>query len=190
MGSPKALLSDGRGTFLARIVGTLTTAGVDEVVVVTGVHHDVIAAEVGTWPGQRLVQLVRNDRPGADQLSSLRAGLDAVDRGSADAVVVALVDHPFVTPGTVQALLSRFTETGAPVIRPACRGRHGHPVVFARETFASLRSVPSTTGAKAVLQAFADRVLDVELGDEGAWTDIDTPDAYRSALARFATVGP
>ena len=188
MGAPKALLSAGRDSFLARVVRTLTMAGVDEVVVVTGVHHDAIASEVGAWTGRWPVQIVRNEAPGADQLSSLRLGLDTVDQEGTEAVVVALVDHPFVASSTVRALLSTFTATGAPVIRPAYRGRHGHPVVFARETFAALRSVPASNGAKAVLQAFADRVLDVELDDEGAWTDIDTPDAYQSALARFATV--
>jgi CTP:molybdopterin cytidylyltransferase MocA len=190
MRSPKALLPAGRQTFLARVIGTLTSGGVTEIVVVTGIHHEAIAAEVARCAAGRDVRVVQNGTPGADQRSSLLCGLDAVDGGDIVAVLVALVDHPFVSAATVGALLRAFTDTGAPIVRPASRGRHGHPVLFARETFAPLRAVHPNVGAKAVVHAFADRVLDVEVDDEGVWTDIDTPDAYRSALARFTTTEP
>ena len=100
-------------------------------------------------------------------------------------MLVALVDHPFVTSATVAALVARFLSARAPVVRPVCQGRHGHPVIFAREVFDSLRAAREG-GAKAVVRASAGRGLSVEVEDEGIWTDVDTPEAYRAALARFA----
>ena len=187
MGSPKALLRVGDDTFLTRTVRTLRRAGLERIVLVTGLHHAptveaLAAAEVG-----RGVRVVRNATPGGDQLSSMLCGLDAVDAPDVSAAVVALVDHPFVSVGTVEALIHGFLDTRAPVTRPVCQGRHGHPVVFARETFDALRASPDG-GAKAVVRALAARTLSVEVQDEGIWTDIDTPDAYRAALARFGTV--
>jgi molybdenum cofactor cytidylyltransferase len=171
---------------LKRVAGTLIDGGADEVVVVTGVHHDEIAAEVDAWPAFWPVRMVRNDLPGADQLSSIQAGLAFVDHPGVVAVIVALVDHPLVGAATVSRLREAFGRTGAPVVRPRCQGRHGHPVLFARETFETLRA-PSPDGAKSVLRRFADRQVWVDVDDEGIVIDIDTPEEYAQALSRVAT---
>jgi molybdenum cofactor cytidylyltransferase len=188
MGSPKALLRVGGDTFVTRIVSTLDAEGVGPVVVVTGGHHDVIEAALAASSVASRVRAVRNPVSGADQLSSLLCGLDALDAGDVAAVLVALVDHPFVARATIAALVRGFLAARAPVVRPVCRGRHGHPVILSRETFDALRARPDG-GTKAVVRAHAGRSVDVEVDDEGIWTDVDTPDAYRSALARFGFTG-
>lgn len=185
MGTPKALLRLGGQTFLRRIVATLLEAGVDDVVVVTGVHHGDIAAEIETWPEGWPVRAVRNDTPGADQLSSMATGLALVDRPGVEGVMVALVDHPMVSAATVARLHASFAGRRAPVVRPRHLGRHGHPVVFARETFQALRD-PSPDGAKSVMRRFADRQAWIDVEDEGVVLDIDTPDDYERLRARFA----
>jgi molybdenum cofactor cytidylyltransferase len=152
---------------------------------VTGPHHDAIAAVLAASPAGRAARCVRNPAPDADQLSSLVCGLDAADGQDVEGVLVALVDHPFVTSATVAALVARFLSARPPVVRPACQGRHGHPVIFAREVFDSLRAAREG-GAKAVVRASAGRGLSVDVEDEGIWTDVDTPEAYRAAIARFA----
>jgi CTP:molybdopterin cytidylyltransferase MocA len=185
MGSPKALLRAGTETFLARIARTLVAAGVDDVVVVTGRSHDDLVREVCTWPASWPVRIVRNETPGADQVSSLLCGLAVVDHPALAGILVALVDHPFVSADTIRALLRRFAETRAPIVRPVYEARHGHPVIFEREAFDALRRAPAGEGAKAVVNAFLGRAIDVEAGDEGTRTDVDTPEQYRAALVRF-----
>ena len=91
---------------------------------------------------------------------------------------VTIVDHPLVRSGTVRALVEAFAATGRAVVRPVFRGRHGHPVVFARSTFAGLRAAPLDDGARAVVRSIGPAVLDVETDDEGVVTDVDTPDDY------------
>lgn len=184
MGAPKALLAPGGRSFLARVVGTLVDAGVEDVVVVTGPHHDAITAEVEAWPEGWPVRVVHNATPAGDQLSSIRAGLDVLDRPGVNGVLVALVDHPLVTVSTLARLREAFAAGGAPVLRPRCAGRHGHPVVFARETFDALRAA-SPDGAKSVLRRFADRQRWVDVEDEGVVIDIDTPEDYERVRARF-----
>jgi CTP:molybdopterin cytidylyltransferase MocA len=116
-----------------------------------------------------------NARADEGQLSSLLAGLDAVDAG-ADAVLVTLVDLPLVRAATVAALLARASRTPASAVRAAYRGRHGHPVIFKRALFAPLRLADPGAGAKAVLRAIA--VEDVDADDPGVVDDIDTPEDY------------
>lgn len=183
MGSPKALLELGGRTFLACVLDALRDQGLVPIVVVTGPHHDLVTASLARDPRAGEVRVTRNTVPDADQLSSLVHGLDAVDGPDVAGVLVALVDHPLVSRETVRALVAGFLATRAPVARPICRGRHGHPAIFARETFDALRA-GSAHGAKSVVRALADRALSVEVEDEGIWTDIDTPDAYRAARVR------
>ena len=100
------------------------------------------------------VELVQNADWTSGQLSSLLAGLDAVDDPALEAVAVTLVDVPLVRASTVAALLAAWRRSRAPIVRPALGDRHGHPVIFDRATFGALRAAPLGVGAKAVIAAY------------------------------------
>jgi molybdenum cofactor cytidylyltransferase len=176
MGRPKALLPIGRDeTFLTHIAGTLREAGADDVVVVLGHEADAVAAALGPALPARVV-VNRNYERG--QLSSLLAGLRAIDRPGVQAMLLALVDVPLVTPATVRAVVERHRATGAPVVRPVQGSRHGHPVLIARPLFAALYAADPEEGAKPIVRAHVSPVGDVEVADEGAFLDVDTPEEY------------
>jgi molybdenum cofactor cytidylyltransferase len=181
MGTPKALLSDPSGRpFVVRIVDTLTSSDIPTVVVVTGIHHSEIAAAVEHV--RPVPRVVRNDDPSRGQLSSLLVGLDAVDNPSLEAVLVTLVDVPMTSAETIRQIVSAWRVSGARIVRPAVGRRHGHPVLFDRALFAALRAAPLAEGAKAVLRAHADAILNVPVDDAGCLRDVDTPEEYRALL--------
>lgn len=178
MGRPKPLLPLGAGeTFLSRIVSTLLDAGVDDVVVVVGHESAALAASVR---GVQLpVRLVVNEGYDEGQFSSVLAGLDAIDRPGVTGMLLTLVDVPLVSSATVRAVLDRHRATGAPVVRPVRGREHGHPVFIDRSLFAALRGADRSRGAKPVVRAHVSAAGDVEVEDEGAFLDIDTPDEYQ-----------
>ena len=53
------------------------------------------------------------------QLSSLLAGLDAIDDPLLEAAVVTPVDVPLVRSSTVAAVIAAWRRTRAPIVRPA-----------------------------------------------------------------------
>ncbi|HJN44757.1 MAG: hypothetical protein CL477_17625 [Acidobacteria bacterium] len=177
-GRPKALLPTGHGneTFLARIVSVLRQGGVDDVVVVAGYHWKAIAraAEELEVP----VRVLHNPAPERGQLSSMLVALAAVDHPGVRAMLVTLVDLPLVSPSTVRAVLEGHRRTGAPIVRPVRGGRHGHPVLFDRSIFDELRGADLEQGAKPVVRAHAADGLEIEIEDEGAFVDVDTPEDY------------
>ena len=178
-GRPKALLpaGPGRGTFLERIVSTLRSGGVDDVVIVTGHHHDAVGGRASLL--RPMVRVVRNPRPEQGQLSSLLAALGVVDHPGVSAMLVTLVDLPLVSAATVRAVLDAYRRTGAPLVRPGRGGRHGHPVVFDRRLFPELRQADPARGAKPVVRAHEAAGCVVAVDDPGAFTDVDTPEDYR-----------
>ena len=190
MGRPKALLPlDAATSFLSRIVHTLTTGGADDVVVVLGHEAEAVQADLG----RRGVtaRVIVNPDYDAGQFSSLLAGLAAVDRPGVRAVLMTLVDVPLVSVETVRAVLARYAETGAPVVRPVRGDAHGHPVLLDRSVFDALRGADPSMGAKPVVRARASRQGDVEVDDPGAFLDIDTPEDYaRIVDARVTGHGP
>jgi CTP:molybdopterin cytidylyltransferase MocA len=184
MGRPKALLPDAEGRpFVARIVRTFASAGITDLVIVTGSQHDAIAAAVIADGPAVMPRFVRNADPSRGQLSSLWVGLDAVDR-DAEGVLMTLVDVPMLRPSTIRAVVDAWHTSRAPIVRPAMGDRHGHPVLFDRSTFDELRRAPLNEGAKTVVHAHADRVVNVPVDDPGCLMDIDTPGDYAQAFTR------
>jgi molybdenum cofactor cytidylyltransferase len=120
------------------------------------------------------------------QLSSLLAGLAAIDDPLLEAAMVTLVDVPMVSSATVSALIGAWRRTRAPIVRPVDAStslrkggpRHGHPVIFDRAVFNDLRSADPNVGAKAVFATYRDRIMNVEVSDPGAFEDVDTPEDY------------
>ncbi len=128
------------------------------------------------------VRLLVHEGWAEGQLSSLRAGLDAVDAPDVEALIVTLVDCPLVRPVTVTRLIDTWRATRAPIVRPALGDRHGHPVVFDRVTFDDLRTAPLDVGAKAVIARWRAAIVNVPVDDPGVLADIDTPEDYEAFL--------
>lgn len=186
MGQPKALLPlDADQTFLSRLVFTLCEAGLEDVVVVVGHHAPAIIEAFDRSPA--VARFVVNDDYERGQLSSLQAGLRVVDRPGVVAALVALVDVPLVSASTVRTILERYRRTHAPIVRPVRGGRHGHPVLIDRVLFDQLQAADPAEGAKSIIYAQVSPAGDVEIDDDWAFVDIDTPAEYERALKSLGT---
>jgi molybdenum cofactor cytidylyltransferase len=180
MGRPKATLPlDGGDTFLTRIVRTFAAAAVDDVVVVVGHDAEVIVSSLADINVP--ARVVENPDYEQGQLSSLIAGLRVVDRPGVVAALVMLVDVPLVSAATVRAVIDRYRQTGARVVRPVRGDEHGHPVLIDRSLFDAIRRADPAVGAKPIIRANVSPAGDVVVDDAGAFADFDTPDDLRSA---------
>jgi CTP:molybdopterin cytidylyltransferase MocA len=183
-GRPKALLAyDDRDTFVTRIIRTFAEAGVHDIVVVVGHEAPQVIAEVEA--SGLPARSVMNPSFAKGQLSSIVAGIDAIDRTGADAMLLALVDAPAFTASTVKALVERFEASRAPVVRAVRGDKHGHPVLIASGLFAAIRQAdPLLGGAKSIVRAHASADGDVTVEDPGAFVDVDTPADYQQLRER------
>ncbi|HEY7165596.1 MAG TPA: nucleotidyltransferase family protein [Candidatus Binatia bacterium] len=179
MGRPKALLPVDGVRFIEKIVTTLRSTRVGDIIVVLG-HN---AEEMREKIADLSVTIVINPDYRQGQLSSLIAALRnlqaAPARGRIDGVLVHLVDHPFIDRELVDRMIEKFFETGKSIVVPTYGGRRGHPVIFSRSLFPEILAAPLNQGAKAVVSAHRDDTLEIPTSYEGVTIDIDTPEEYR-----------
>lgn len=180
MGAPKAALvtPDSADSFIARIVRTLRAADVEDLVIVTGRHHDAVLEALARDRVMPSPRIVRNPDPSRGQLSSLLAGMDAVLSARTEALMMTLVDVPLVRVSTVIAVIDEWRRSRAPIVRPAIGERHGHPVIFDRAVFDEIRRAGLDVGAKSVVRAHEHEIVNVPVDDEGCVRDVDTPADY------------
>ena len=179
MGKPKALLPLRGGTFLEAILATIAGGGLDGAKVVLGHGSEEIRERIAL--ADDLV-VINADWP-RGMLSSIRAGLRALPPET-EAFLLWPVDHPLVTADTVDHLVAAFRAGAGPIVVPRHAGRRGHPVLFDARLAGEVESAPDDVGAKSVVHAHEGSVAAIDVVDPGIITDIDTPEAYESALGR------
>jgi molybdenum cofactor cytidylyltransferase len=178
MGRPKALLPIDGVRFIEKIVTALKSTRVGEIVAVLGHNADEMRQKISDLP----VTIVVNPDYKQGQLSSLIAAIRNIESGEkhrVDAILVHLVDHPYINADLVNVMIDRFYETKKLIVVPRHQGRRGHPVIFSRALFPELLAAPVDQGAKTVVHAHRDQTLEIDTDDAGVTIDIDTPDEYQ-----------
>jgi molybdenum cofactor cytidylyltransferase len=189
MGSPKALLPCRGKPFLEHLLGVLRQAmasqpsaeagrGIGEIRVVLGAHTAEISDALRLPPSLVVV----NPEWKQGQLSSIQAAISSVADDSSDGVMLFLVDHPLISADLVRKLAAEFYGSGRAIVVPTFRGKRGHPVIFARRLFRELLEAPAEQGARAVVWAHADKVLEVPTEEEGILLNLNDPETLRRAL--------
>jgi molybdenum cofactor cytidylyltransferase len=195
MGSPKALVSFRGTTFLERLLATVEANRIRKIPeegpglrrdigwtrVVLGAHVNEITSQLALDPAN----IVVNPDWKQGQLSSIQAAIRSLPQDQTDGILLFLVDHPLVRAATVGEIIARFYETGRPIVLPKLRGKRGHPVIFARRLYDELLNAPADQGARAVVWAHAEEVLEVPSEDEGVALNLNDPESLRRALEQF-----
>lgn len=179
MGSNKLLADIGGTPMVARVVDNALASHAARVTVVTGhQHEEVIAALAG-----RPVEFVHNPRYAEGLGTSLAAGIAALPDGT-DGVLVCLGDMPGVSADAMNRLIAAHAPAeGRLICVPMAGGRRGNPVLWDRRFFPEMRAAAGDVGARTLFDRHAEHVCEVQFGDDGVLTDIDTPDMLAALRA-------
>lgn len=179
MGQPKMLLPwPGFSSILEAVVATYASAGLQEIVVVTGAEqarmHTLLAGMHASFP----VRAVHNRAYQiGDMLASLQVGLAGLSPGT-ESALVGLGDQPQLAPQTVSRLLALAETSPAPLIIPSFNHRRGHPWLVRRALWPGLIALQPPATARDFLHAHREQIAYLE-ADPSVLQDIDTPDDYK-----------
>ncbi len=183
MRGPNKLTADIDGAPLVRRVAeAVANAGLAEIIVVAGHEREKVEAALAGLP----LRIVVNRRFADGLSTSLKAGIAALGP-SIDGALVCLGDMPGIGPALIARLARAFApESGRDIVVPARDGRRGNPVLIGKRHFAAIGKLTGDVGARELIQARAEAVVEVEVGDDGAFVDLDTPEALADYRARVA----
>lgn len=156
---------------IRRVAEHLLASRLAETVVVTGFEPDNIKNALAGLD----LRIAHNPDFQSGMASSLKCGIAAVD-GAASGAMIVLGDMPGVTTSLVDRLLDAFeNEGGDKITFPVDESRRqGNPVIWPRRFFADMSSITGDKGAKALIAANRDAVLEVTVDERAAFKDIDT----------------
>lgn len=142
LGEPKQLIRLGGETLIERTVRVCREAGCVPVVVVLGSASAAIQEQCCL----KDAVVVTNDDWNEGMGSSLRTGVNALDRG-ADGCVIATCDMPAVTSNHLRQLMRSGEVTSSEYA-----GRRGVPAYFPASSFTALKQLSGDTGARDLLK--------------------------------------
>ena len=187
MGRPKQLLSLGDRCLLQHVVDAALGSRLDELIIVLGHCAEEIRAAI-VLPDDGRARAVENADFARGQSTSLQRGVRAADARS-QAVAVLLGDQPLVTAALIDRVAAAFLSADAPLARPVypdAGGAPGHPVFAARRVWPRIEDLSGDEGARGLLSARPDWLLEVPL-EGGPPPDVDTWEDYQRLASGYGT---
>jgi len=175
MGEPKPFLR-WRGTSLLKYqTETLQNAGLDPILVISGNLTDDIITDL---PPNSSVQVVHNPHYKRGRSTSIRAGLQALDHTTVDALLILNIDQPRQID-LILSVLKSHKESQASITIPTYQNRGGHPVIFSARLFGELSQVSEDSqGIKALVRRHDNETNRVDLGLDEVLLDFNTKEEY------------
>lgn len=180
MGAFKPMIKLGGKPLIEHTLDAFRTLDVKETVVVTGHRHEEIERHLA---GRGIVFIRNEEYAATDMFHSVRLGLSRLS-GKCGRVFVMPADIPLVRPFSIQTMLCRAAKQRSAVLKPAYRGKSGHPLLLDAQAIPQILAYDGGDGLKGALQA---RGLDVRLlplPDPGILMDADTPENLK-AIRRY-----
>ena len=99
--------------------------------------------------------------------------------------MVVLGDQPAIREDTVSTLMSQFSKYPSEIYVPVFGGRRGHPLLFSDRYRDAVLQQYDDVGLRGLLQAYPDRVRELDVDSDTVLTDMDYPEDYERELRAF-----
>jgi molybdenum cofactor cytidylyltransferase len=177
MGSNKLLEHLNDRPLVRHVVDAALSSQARPVVVVTG-HQE---SEVHNALASCNVSYTSNPNYAEGLSTSLKAGV-ALLPSSCKGVLILLGDMPLIDASLIDHMIEKFKASpSALAFVPTHKGEWGNPVLLTRPLFDQVSLLEGDAGARKLLMAHRDSVIEVPLESDSIFLDLDTPEALAKA---------
>ena len=173
MGAFKPLLPFSDKTVIECCIDYLREGGVETIVVVLGHRAEEVRKRLSRLP----VTFAVNPDPNSEMGASIAAGVRELPE-TAQAVLIALSDHPAVPATVVRSVIQEW-EQGARLVVPTWQNRGGHPVLVDLKFRSELLQLSASRGLRSLFDAHPNEIKRLAVDSPFIARDMDTWDDYR-----------
>ena len=145
--------------------------GIKDIKVVLGSHYKEIKSQIIS----REVDILENLEWEEGISSSIKCGLRHIN-SEIQAVILFIVDQPYLNSMLISEILNKFRTSNAKIIAACVAGQLTHPVLFRKELFPKLLELTGDIGGKVIFKD--ESVEKVKWTDERLLMDIDSIEDY------------
>ncbi|MDP2087799.1 MAG: XdhC family protein [Flavobacteriaceae bacterium] len=174
MGKQKLLLPYQKTSIIKSIVNKSLNSNSSQTIVVIGSHKKEVKEELTNC----LVDLVENKSFEDGMLSSVQAGVSAVDQKT-DGIIILLGDQPMVSEAIINRLITTFQKTNKGLIIPTFGNKRGHPVLISTKYKQQINELNPEVGLRELFLKNSQDILEIKVETDIILKDIDTPEDYK-----------
>ncbi len=172
MGAFKPGLHIGDETVISRLVGSFRSAGISDIVVVSGHNRQELLSLIN---GLEVTESYNEKYP-EGMFTSIQAGVQKTDKALRGFFLIP-VDCPLLEAETIDLLVSNIRDDSSFVV-PCYRGKKGHPLYIPMKYRDEILNYDGNGGLKAITDKYDDQMIRIETGRESTVLDMDTLAAY------------
>jgi CTP:molybdopterin cytidylyltransferase MocA len=173
MGAFKPLLPFGDGTVIESCIHNIRTAGIEDIIVVTGHRGEELRAHLESHS----TTFAQNPNPDSEMSVSIALGIEQV-AADKKAVLITPVDHPAVPPEVIKSIVHEWRHAGARLVQPEHQGRGGHPVLIDLAFRNELMHLDPQTGLRSLFDHHRTEVHRLPVTSPFVARDTDTWEDY------------
>ncbi len=175
MGELKPALMIWEDTVIDLTVGNFISAGIRDIVVVTGYRAEDVRTALYF---KDAVRFAHNSGFDKGMFTSVKTGVGALP-GECRAFLLVPADCAGFKPSTVTALVAEYNRAGADVVYPEYDSRRrGHPVLISASLISEILAEPDDSNLRDVLSRHGENAIQTAVEDIGVTMDMDTPQEY------------
>lgn len=174
-GRPKQLLRLKNRYLIEWVLDAAINSKLSKIVLVLGSAHEKILQAIDQKLLHAKIHIEINPDFKEGQSSSLRAGLSVVKDDFA-AVMFLLADQPLIDAASLNILLKHFWSADKDICVPTFAGQRGNPCIFSKRFYPHIMEITGDIGARQLIQAYPEHVLEVEIDNPHFFSDVDTPE--------------
>ncbi len=174
-GRPKQLLRLKDKYLIEWVLDAALSTDLNQIILVLGVAHQEIEQALNEKFQHPRLHIEVNPHPEKGQSYSLQRGLSRV-MDAFPAVMFLLADQPLIDAATLNHLLEHFWSADNDICVPTFAGQKGNPCIFSKRFYPHIMDIAGDIGARQIIQANPDHVLEVDINNPHFFLDVDTPE--------------
>lgn len=170
LGQPKQLLEHNGVPLVRHMAQLAVDFNAGPIVVVTGANAEAVTEALHDMR----VRHVLNPNWQTGMASSLKVGVEALEKAFPEAILVLLTDQPYVSRALLEQLAEQAASTHKNIIASQYGDVLGVPILFRPAFYNALKDLTGDTGARKLVRDHPEEVASVPF--EQGIIDLDTPD--------------